>query len=276
MPTLHELQSAFARSIVELNTDNSEVLAHLLATPRLSAANSLNVYRTNVFTNYTAALRDTYPVIERLVGAEFFQQAAQDFVQITPSTSGDMHDYGENFGLFLSTYLGARELPYLPDVARLEWVQSRVFHGPEAQALDLARLAEVTDEQQTDLCFTLHPASGLVQSRWPILSIWRANQPDATGNETVDLNAGAERVLVIRRKTEMELQVVLERLSIPEYAVLQALQGGATLGEALEATPESEEDNAFDFGGFFQRAILHGTLVDFELHTKQNNSLGNN
>jgi hypothetical protein len=81
----------------------------------------LAVYHRSVRANHDAALAAAYPVVRRLVGDAFFGEAAARYAQAFPSRCGDLHVYGSAFALFLAQYEHARDLAYLPDVARLEW-----------------------------------------------------------------------------------------------------------------------------------------------------------
>jgi hypothetical protein len=257
MPSLLELQSAFARGV--LDPADAAVLAHLCGARGMDAAAGLAVYRNNTFSNYRAALREAYPVIRRLVGDGFFDQAADDYVRITPSHFGDINLYGDAFGAFLSGYPGARELAYLPDVARLEWACHRAFGADDAAPLDIARLAAVPEERLDELRFTLHPSAALVDSPWPILAIWRANQPHFDGEPSVDLTAGGARLLVLRRGHDVDL----EPLAAAERAMLAALAAGARLGAALDSALAL--DAGFDLNDFLRRHVQARTLVDFRL-----------
>lgn len=257
MPSLHELQSAFARGLFD--PADTAVLAHLAGARGMDAAAGFAVYRNNTLSNYRAALREAYPVIRRLVGETFFDQAADNYVRATPSAFGDINIYGDAFGAFLANCPGARELAYLPDVARLEWACHSAFGAADAQPLDTARLAEVPPEQLDELRFTLHPSASLLDSPWPILAIWRVNQPDFAGEQSVDLAAGGDRLLVMRRGHDVDL----EPLDAAEHALLAALAAGAPLGGAMEAA--LAEDAAFGLGSFLQRHVAAGTLVDFRL-----------
>lgn len=257
MPSLHELQSAFVRGLFD--PADTTVLAHLAGARGMDAAAGLAVYRNNTFSNYRASLREAYPVIQRLVGEAFFNQAAEDYVRATPSVFGDINIYGDAFGFFLSGYPGACELAYLPDVARLEWACHRAFSAADAAPLNIARLAEVPPEQLDELRFTLHPSAALVDSPWPILAIWRANQPHFAGEPCVDLAAGGNRLLVLRRGHDVDL----EPLAAAEHAMLAAIEAGARLGEAIESA--LAVDAGFDLNDFLQRHVQTRTLVDFRL-----------
>ncbi|MGB9151295.1 MAG: DNA-binding domain-containing protein, partial [Burkholderiales bacterium] len=83
----------------------SELVARLFRSPlsaegldivehRIAADDRLDIYRNNAFSNLRGALQAVYPVVNRLVGADFFNHAANEYIGMTPSVSGDLHDYG--------------------------------------------------------------------------------------------------------------------------------------------------------------------------------------
>jgi len=251
MPSLPELQTAFVRGVFD---PADAAIAELIVPAGTSAETRLAVYRRNVLGNYAAALRDVFPVLLRLVGEPFFDQLARAYATQTPSRSGDLHDFGDELGAFLEALRTVRDLPYLADVVRLEWALHRTFHARHAPPLDAARLAAVPSERLPDLRFQLHPAARLLRSPYPVLTIWRVNQPQWSGDQAVDLGLGAERVLVIRRA----LEVALEPLSAGEYAMLDALDAGRSLGDALAAAHGVATD--FDLERFLAVHALGGTL----------------
>lgn len=253
MPSLPELQTAFARGVFD---PDDAAIAKFVVPAGMSAAARLAVYRRNVLGNYAAALRDVYPVLLRLVGESFFDRLVRDYATQIPSRSGDLHDFGGELCAFLEALPAARDLPYLADVARLEWAVHRSFHARRAPPLDPARLAAVPPECLADLRCELHPAARLLRSSYPVLTIWRVNQPDWSGDRAVDLHLGAEHVLVIRRG----LEVTLEPLSAPEYAMLEALDEGRSLSDALAAALNG--DAGFDLEAFLAAHALGGTLTE--------------
>src|ERR1700692_3315611 len=118
MPSLHELQRAFA--VATVFGDPAALASLGVVAGGLKAEARIDMYRGNVLGNYRKALAATYPVIKRLVGAPFFDAASDHFVRGYPSTRGDINRYGADFAAFLGEYPPARDLRYLPDVARLE------------------------------------------------------------------------------------------------------------------------------------------------------------
>ena len=78
---LPDLQAALMHSI--FGRDESGV------SPNLTNVRRLSIYRNNVYTTLTNALKEIYPVILRLVDAPFFEYAAVNYIDRYPSTSGD-------------------------------------------------------------------------------------------------------------------------------------------------------------------------------------------
>lgn len=103
----------------------------MLAERQRRFANDLPaVHRETTLSALTHALETIHPGCRRIVGPEFFHALARRFAAEVPSTSPDLNDYGERFAEWLATFPPARELPYLPDVARLDWALHRARHEP--------------------------------------------------------------------------------------------------------------------------------------------------
>jgi hypothetical protein len=192
-------------------------------------AAGMAVYRGNAFGNWHGALAGAYPVVRRIVGEAFFEAMARDYARACPSRSGDLNQYGDALAPFLESYAGSRDLPYVPDVARLEWLAHRAYFAADPARFDLSRATEVR----------LAPACGLTVSDWPVASIWEAHQ-EGGRPELVDLAAGPERALVHRPGWRVEVTA----LSPGDFVFLECLQAGETLGAALEAAVA--EDAAFE------------------------------
>jgi hypothetical protein len=129
MPTLLEVQRAMRRSLVE--RDDEEAAAYILA-GGLAPGARLDVYRNTSIGALTTALRLSYPAVHRLVGAEFFDQAAKIFIETDPPHSAYLDEYGAAFPEFLAHFRPAAWLAYLPGVAQLEWAVSCALHAPDA------------------------------------------------------------------------------------------------------------------------------------------------
>ncbi len=258
---LREIQSGFSRSLI---AGDSEGSAHILP-GKLSAEARLEIYRHNVFTNLSNALGDIFPVVKRVVGEGFFREAARVFIRDVPSTSGDLNRYGAAFGDFLAAYPHAAELPYLADVARMEWAWQEAFHAAEAAPLDLARLAAIPAERHGGLRFVLHPSARLLASDYPLLAIWKVNQEGYSGEMAVEWDSGREHLLVFRPERDVGMQA----LTATEWHFLQACSQGADLETAIDYVENNagdsapDESDAFNLQGFLVESVQSGLIVNF-------------
>jgi hypothetical protein len=193
---------------------------------RLSPADRLNIYRHNVFSNLRGALSDLYPVVKKTVGDTFFAAAADNFIRVTPSRSGDLNLFGAEFAAFIKAYAAASDLPYLVDVAKMEWAWHCAFHAADANALDLARLASVPEELHAALKFKLHPSAQLLASPFPLFDI------------QLDWETAGDHLLVFRPDVEVEMR----QLDAASFTFLSAVSVGNTLeGAANKAFAADEQ-----------------------------------
>ena len=185
-------------------------------------------------------------MVSRLVGDGFFGEAARHFGRQSPPV-----ERGAGFSAFLAAYAPAAGLPWLADVARLEWAWHESLMAGDAPALDFEALARVPEAAQPGLRFELHPSVRLVRSPWPVLAIWEANQPGRDG--TPEREDGADDVLVWRE----EQRVRMALLAPEEAGVVLRLMQGAALEEAAAVAKDR------DFTAVLGRLASGGLLAAF-------------
>jgi hypothetical protein len=196
---------------------------------RFSAAQRLQVYRNNFLISLREALAAVYPVIHKLVGDEFFQHLAREYIQLYPSRTGNLHDVGDEFADFLKSFPGVETLPYLADVARLEWAYHRVFHTSEQQVLNIGELASLDEAQTAGLVFQVSRGCVFFASDYPVLRIWQANQ-DGNEEMIVSIDEGGDRFVVVRHGTEIEFHP----LQVGVFALLESLAQNRSFAKACE------------------------------------------
>lgn len=181
------------------------------------------VYRNNVRHSLSRALAARFPVVEALVGPEFFTAMAGVFMAEAPPTSPVLQEWGTAFPGFLDRLPPVAHLLWLGDVARLEWVRGRAVHAADAVPVPAERLAGPDPEA---LRFRLHPSVALYRSAHPAVSIWRAHQPGAARGP---LPSGPEHALIGRQS---DCAVVVVPVDAGTHAVLSALAACEPLGRA--------------------------------------------
>ena len=192
MPMLLDIQRAFGRFIL----DRGAAIDDAALWKNVQPAEALTIHRNNNLILLTASLRGIFPVVCRLVDERFFDYTAHDFISAQPPSSPCLFDYGGEFPNFLEQFEPCRALPYLADVARLEWALHACAHAPDTEAIDASTLQATQSDAYPALRFALHPACRLISSPYPIDRIWHANQ--AEGGGEIDLDKGAAQ-LVVRR-----------------------------------------------------------------------------
>jgi hypothetical protein len=255
VPALSEMLSGFAQAIVHGDKPPAQIDA---AYPHYSAATALEVYRNNYRGNLHDTLAGAYPVVKQLVGDDFFRYMATKFIEQYPSRSGNLHHYGAEIADFVASFESAQGLPYLPDVAALEWACHRAYFAGDAPTLDLAELAQVPPDQYPELVLRIQPCCHQVRSRYPVVAIWRAHQPGADPDFTIDPDSGASIALVCRN----DGAVIVDELSPADFHWLQAIRAGATLGDATAAALET--DPGFDLQAVLLKLVTQGVLCGFK------------
>jgi hypothetical protein len=222
----------------------------------IGARERLDIYRSTFASVLTRALHLSYPAVRRLVGAEFFEGAARIFIEAHPPGGACLDDYGVEFPDFLSGFAPASSLPYLPDVARLEWAVSRALHAADAEPLDALGLAALGDAEQARVTFVPHPSLAFVHVRHPADDIWRAvlEEDDAALSA---INPAASRAwLLVHRLPE---GVEVGRMSESAWQFTAALCAGLPLAAALAEAKDT------DAPALLAEHLAAGRFADFSL-----------
>ena len=235
---LRESQVAMAAALFDV-TNLAPALPLFKGDPR-AVAQRLAQYRGTLGANREKALAAAYPVLQTLVGPEFFAALSDAYGSAHPSTSGDLNRFGSAFETFLRAFPHVAAYPYFPAVARLEWLLHCVHHAPATPALDAAELSELSLAEIDALQLTLRPVSRLYCASTAAVSVWQAHQTEshAPFPESVD---HPEWAVVARPQWK---PLVLS-LSEAGFTILDAVHQGYCLGDALDRGLEINRD--FDF-----------------------------
>jgi hypothetical protein len=252
MPPLREIQRAFRAAILDRD---SAIGAHVVD-DGIEAMDRVRVYRNTVFSALTEALRLTYPAIDRLVGAEFFDAAAAASVRQTPPESAYLAQYGGGFAEFLGSFPHAATLPYLPDVARFEWALNVAANAANAPLLGPAMLASLAPAEHGYVCLVPHPSMTLLRLDHPADAIADAVLArDESAIARIDLADGPVWLVVHRGPDGVDAQ----RLSESEWRLTRQLCEGVPLGAALERSPVS------DAAGLLAAHLVGGRFAGFHV-----------
>ena len=216
----------------------------------------LAIYRANVAASVGKALAAAYPVIRQVVGDEYFDGLTRACLRVVPSVSGDLHDYGADFAGFLAEFAPAQSLPYLPDLARLEWAVHRAYGAADAAPWDGAALAQVAPARQAAILLEWAAGTALVDAGFPVARVWQIHQPGFDGEFSVDWVV-PEHAWVARDG----FRVVVSALDAGDAAFVAHSLAGATLGTCAVAALTA--DPGFDLGRLLARALASNAIAGF-------------
>jgi hypothetical protein len=227
MASLPELQTCFAAAL----RGDPHALASHVTSGGIDPDGRISIYRNNARAMFDQALERTYPVLRRRVGDEYFRQLAHGYRARHPSRSGDLHWIGEHFPAYVAETETGTGYEWLAELAALEWACENALVAQQESAVGAESLSLLRPEQLGATRLKLQPSLRCVASSFPVLDVWRSNQPGADGAPT-DLQRGAQCIAVSCSAGGLELRAVSP--AVLEF--LRLLQGGETLGEAVDGS----------------------------------------
>lgn len=223
---------------------------------------ALVAYRANAEAAAARALAAAYPTVAALVGDDAMRAIAAAHWHRCPPEQGDLARFGATLPEALAADRQLAELPYLADVARLDWA----VHGCESAAdadAALDGIERLADTDPAALALALRPGTAVLRSDWPIVTIRQAHAapadaPDRFAASRAALARGDREIAIVRRRG---WRAVIERSSAAEARFTAALLSPGSLAAALD-----EAGAGFDFESWLLRALREGWLHAVRRH----------
>ena len=233
---------------------------------RLDPAARLDIYANMYFFRLRDALAEDFPKLLAVLGGARFHNLITDYLLACPSTSWTLRDLGRRLPGFLDGHPLAAELPFVADLARLEWARLDVFDEADAEPLTRDAIAALAPDQLVTFGLGLIPALRILALAHDALAVWAeiehrapSDAPSTATSAAVETQAGPAdlapvpvsggaarptRARVWRRglavlhrelapEEERALGLVLEGTALPELA--------ERLADTDVASPAAEE-----------------------------------
>jgi len=213
-----------------------------------AARKRYNVYRNNVTVSLIDALAAVFPATMRITGVDFFRAMARFHVRATL-----LFEYGRDFPDFIESYAYAKSLPWLADVARIERAWLDAYHAADAAPLAPQALASIAEERLADTVFIPHPATRILRSRFPAVTIFAANRREGEAGRIEA--TGPEDALI----TRPALEVIVRSLPPGGAVFLTRLAAGEPLGAAAAAA--LADSPAFDLSANIAGMLQAGVFT---------------
>jgi hypothetical protein len=221
------------------------------------ATKRFNVYRNNVTVSLIDALAGIFPAVLRLTGPDFFRAMARFHLRATPPTSPLLFEYGHDFPDFIAQYEYAQSVPWLADVARIERAWLDAYHAADVSPLAAEALASVPSERFADLIFAPHPATRIVRSEYPALTIFTANRSEDPV-DPIETHEPEDTLI-----TRPEMDVIVRHLPVGGAVFLLDLIAGEPLGVA--AAKAVDACSSFDIAASVAGMIEAGAFMSINL-----------
>lgn len=239
--------------------DDTALQGWVRAPARASAAQGVAAYRGNAGALAERALGSAFPTIAALVGNEPFAALARHFWHEHPPVRGDVGEWGDALPAFIADSEQLAAEPYLADSARLDWAVHAATRAADVSGAWPPVLDALSGTDPAQLRMQLAAGAAVIDSRWPIVTIWHAHHGDAPFDSVrAAFDSGRQETAFVWRDDGFAIHV--EALYAADASFTAALTRGQSLAAALDA---AGADFAFD--QWLARALRSRWLV--ALHT---------
>ena len=220
----------------------------------------LEVYARGYLARIREALAEVYEAVHHVLGEGMFTEVAHAYAARYPSADYNLSVAGRHLPEFLVASPLVERLPFLPDLAQLEWLVCHAFHASDQPPIDPARCSMLLLDDWARARLVFQSSVALVASRWPILDIWQA-RARPRGEISIDVTNRPQRVLVFRQ----DLQVRCALLEMRQYEVLEGLLNGGTLGDVCKVLAQAVDEDSIPATAWFAEWMKYGIIQDVSM-----------
>jgi hypothetical protein len=233
---------------------------------RLSSFERLEIYNRQYWFRLFSSFEEDFPGLKSIVGTRRFEKLMRAYLEAHPSRSFTLRNLGRSLVLWLSEnpqYTEPHTDSAIP-MAALEWAHIEAFDNEQRPPLCAEEIASIDGASS----LALQPYLRLVEAPYAVDDALIAIRDSSHASGTQASNAvGIHLVRRTRSRTPRREQIYLavhrhedsvyyKRLSHEDYLLLHALEGGATLGNAIDAAFENSEIPEADRAAHIQ-SVFH-------------------
>ena len=219
--------------ILNLAKSQQEMAANIASLTQLNTIDAsrdqkiLAIYQNNLLMNGVRSLSISYPVIQKMLGASAMRTLAKRLLQLTLPSHGDWGEWGSQLDMVLDSSELIDELPFLSELARLEW-QIHQCSRAASVPFNHEDLLKINNHSLNDVVFLLQPHVSIMESEFPIAALWQAHRPWDTGfmpntkSLAAILSTAAEPNFCLVYQNQYQAKV--EPISEEQYKLIRAIQ----------------------------------------------------
>jgi hypothetical protein len=267
-PELHALQQRMAAAVMQpltrqeqmrrRNASNrsmeTEASTFIKPNDRLSSFERLEIYNRQYWFRLFSSFEEDFPGLKSMVGARRFEKLMRAYLEANPSRSFSLRNLGSSLVAWLRSNPQYTMTDDATAMAALEWAHIEAFDNEKRPSLTAEEVASIDDNSR----LALQPYLRLVEAPSAVDDALIAVR-DASAGAAAQASNAVSIHLVRRTRSRKpapgkiclavhryEDSVYYKRLAREDYLLLQAIESGASLGEAIEASfqessiPESD------------------------------------
>jgi hypothetical protein len=203
-----------------------EFITELLQTETVSSNLGMQVYQNAARVIRHNTLDKIFPCCKKIVGADYFDQLVLEFIAQHQANDSQLSQIGQHFIAFIQAHLAGNLVPYLADLAHLEWLWHQVFHGKNNSK---KKFADYSPSYNNQHIWQQTPHAKLWRSDFALFEIWKMCQPEYQGDYQVQYSDICYLMIIA-----IEDNMHLLNLTSQEYALLLFLQSPQTFKKIAE------------------------------------------
>ena len=250
---LARLQSKFLTAIMTLENTAPAV--------EKGTRRRISVYQHNVDGALVDYMAEAFPAVKGVVGEDYFTQMVRSYYREQPPSYGNIYQFGSDFAQS-GKYFDHRALPYLSDLAKLEWLLHSTYFAKQGVAVDMR---SINQQQLMTMPVVLCPSMVVLESSFPIVAIHSQSLPSYQGEVAVDLTAGGDKVIIFK----MAGQAQMQRVEKSTLAMISAIQASGRLLDAIERCSATFEQDEL---GQALGLLLGNSLIQVDQSSHKNNN----
>lgn len=219
-------QERFQQSVLK-GKSSAKLINEIIPGGKLDPEAALDVYRKDYRARLSNALADNFEAVWWVLGDEDFFNLCWEYIQAHPSMKPDLGEQGIYFSEFLKNHPLSKNIPFLSDLARLEWAFQEAFACEREPALSAEEVAGLNDLESRILPFK--KSIRLISSPWNIHAFWQARESD----DDPEINVNSENHLILHKKAS-DGMIYFQPMSKGGMDLFSIMLKGHSLGQALD------------------------------------------
>lgn len=255
--TLREYQHWMKDQIHPMQAKSAEKSSSDILNPQggVSGLERLEVYAKGYIARVHESLTESFEAVGHVLGHGMFVKLAEDYAAEYPSQNYNLSLLGSNLSSFLKTYDAVKELPFLPDLAEMEWKIAEAFHTFDRPVEGLEILSTLSGGDLEKIKIEFQPHVQIVKSEWPIWDIWHVRK-EPVEKIKVDLINRPQQVLIYRN----QWRVKCEAIDPVQFLLLEGLLKMENLGQVTDTLLE-KHDELPETANYFSHWVQSGMIA---------------